>query len=60
MGYKEYRFDTVDRAIMKKKAMRRELGFNIPIYRVEPKPGEHFFSIVVPEGLQPNPRRKKP
>jgi hypothetical protein len=57
--YKEYRFDTVDRAIMKKKEMRKELGFNIPIYRIEPKPGKEFFSIVIPSGLQPNPRTRK-
>lgn len=57
--FKEYKFETAAKAIEKKRKMRLEYGFNMPIYKIQMPSGKQWFSIVHPVGLQPNPRRKR-
>ena len=56
--YKEYRFVDPAKAIQKRKQLKQEFGYDFPLYKLEHQ-GHEWLGIVFPEGLQPNPKRRK-
>ena len=55
--YKEYRFANPDKAAKKKEQLEKDYGYKFPVYQIE-LDNHKWLSIVYPNGLQPNPKKK--
>jgi len=58
--YKEYRFPVNEptKAINKRKQLKQDFGYDFPLYKID-LDNKQWLSIVYPEGLQPNPKRRR-
>jgi hypothetical protein len=56
--YKEYRFVDPTKAINKRKELKQTYGYDFPLYKID-LDGKQWLGIVYPEGLQPNPKRRR-
>ena len=57
--YKEYKFVDPVKAIQKRKELKKEYGYDFPLYKLQMPSGQEWLGIVHPVGLQPNPKRRK-
>ncbi len=57
--YREYRFEDEIKAGRKKQQLEKQYGYKFPVYGIQI--GEtKYLSIVYPNGLMPNPKKKSP
>jgi hypothetical protein len=59
MGYKEYRFNTPDKAFQKQKEMKRNFGYKPEVYAIKTSDGSAWFGFAVPHGIIPVNRKDK-